>query len=98
MQKNCHLQQRQQQPSYPVQQQQQECLVCGFSGHNSNKCRYKNYKCNNCKKRGHLKKNYTFKKAGFNKVDNNEANLFSMKTDGQIRINVAMNNIPLSWS
>ncbi|XP_049865396.1 uncharacterized protein LOC126366325 [Pectinophora gossypiella] len=32
------------------------CSVCGLRGHETEKCRYKNYRCEKCKVKGHLKK------------------------------------------
>ncbi|XP_063364495.1 uncharacterized protein LOC134655891 [Cydia amplana] len=33
-----------------------KCSVCGLSSHKTENCRYVNYKCKKCKKKGHLRK------------------------------------------
>jgi len=39
------------------------CYCCGDTGHYSNKCKYRKYRCNKCGKQGHLKKVCTSKES-----------------------------------
>lgn len=63
-----------------------------FFGHSSKQCKYKNYKCNLYKQRGHLKKMCTSKNV--NIFEDDTMNLFSMlsETNGPIKVKLKINN------
>lgn len=79
------------------QHKQQQCTVCGFTNHISADCKFKNYKCNLCKQRGHLKKMCSTSQ-NLNFLNNEELSLFSMRgcNDGPIKIKICVNGSPFT--
>ncbi|XP_037929430.1 uncharacterized protein K02A2.6-like [Teleopsis dalmanni] len=56
--------------------QRQSCKHCGWRNHESSSCKFKNCKCNNCGRVGHLA-NICLKKKTISIVNNNECKNFS---------------------
>ncbi|XP_036348039.1 uncharacterized protein K02A2.6-like [Rhagoletis pomonella] len=80
------------------QNQEYQCRVCGSADHSASVCKFKNYKCYTCQRRGHIKRMCKVGRINFMTESEEELPLFNISCNkqGPICFDVLLNNIRLN--